>query len=110
MTLKTLLCSVLSATESESAEPTRLNGVENEEISLGRGAVQPLGSTAELNPPPRSAELLSSPVHKHKSWTFFGSVRDSVNTRMLQIVSLQPQMSLELSSELCFDVWSHLCN
>lgn len=39
-----------------------LNGVENEEISLGCGAVQPLGSTVELNPPPpHSAELLSSP-------------------------------------------------
>lgn len=38
-----------------------LNSVENEEIRLGCGAVQPLGYTAELNPPPRSAELLSSP-------------------------------------------------
>lgn len=38
-----------------------LNGVQNEEISLGCGVVQPLGSTAKLNLPPQSAELLSSP-------------------------------------------------
>lgn len=38
-----------------------LNSIENEEISLGCGAVQLLGSTAELNSPQQSAELLSSP-------------------------------------------------